>query len=159
MLWKELSGIAKIKKSLTASHCELLSLLIGMVGYYLSSNTNSSTPFLQKITNLLPSLKELTQRSNIAALITRHHQQLGLGEQVVTLVQALSQTTQAGLAVEMDYSCFFAASSSYKGLEESALSTGEEEYFIYNLLCFLDNADLSVRRAVAEGLNAFLGRI
>lgn len=99
MLWSELSSIAKIKKNLTPAHCESLSLLIGMVGRYLNCNPNTSTPFLQKITNLLPSFKDISQRSNIAALVSQHHRQLGLGEEVVGLVEGLSRTTQTGLII------------------------------------------------------------
>ena len=95
----------------------------------------------------------------MAALVGQHHIQLGLGEEGVGLVEALSRTVQAGLTVEIDYSSFFKAATTYKGLQCLALSTGEEEYFVYNLLCFLDNPDLSVRRAVADCMGAFLGRM
>lgn len=59
----------------------------------------------------------------------------------------------------MDYGSFFGASTRYNALEPQVLSTAEEEYFIYNLLCFVDHADLSVRRAVGTSLKAFLNRI
>ena len=52
----------------------------------------------------------------MAALVGQHHIQLGLGEEVVGLVEALSRTVQAGLTVEIDYSSFFKAATRYKGL-------------------------------------------
>ena len=71
VLWDELTKIAKIKKNLSASHCQALTLLIQMLTHYLRTNPNhsQSSAFLQKTTCLLPSFKDPEQRNSITQLI------------------------------------------------------------------------------------------
>jgi hypothetical protein len=146
-----------VKKNMTAVHCEKLSLLILVLSRYirLSGSATATSSFLKKIISVLPNIKDPEQRLQILQLMIENYSELGLKEEVVTLVSKMGQLKTTGLVVGMDYPSFFEACNQYTATCDS-FNLIDHEYFLFNLLCYADHDELSVRRAVSSCCKSFL---
>ena len=84
-----------------------------------------------------------------------NYSELGLKEEVVTLVSRMGQLKKTGLVVGIDYPAFFEATNEYTA-KCASFNLIDHEYFLFNLLCYADHEELSVRRAVSNCCRAFL---
>lgn len=71
------------------------------------------------------------------------------------MVSKMIQIKKTALVVTMDFTAFFQACNEY-AQSSHKFELIDHQYFLYNLVCYTDNAQLSVRRAVSSGCKYFL---
>lgn len=147
--------MTRLKRNLTAVHCEKLATLIAILARYirLRGSLKSADAFLQRIVGVLPSIRDPEQRLQILELLAVNPKELGLSPASVSLVVRMTKLQKTALTITMDFPAFFESCNDYQ--TATGLKLIDHEYYLFNLLCYTDNPELSVRRAVTSNCKYF----
>lgn len=113
----------------------------------------SAYAFLQRIVGVLPSIRDPEHRLQILELLAANPKELGLSETSVSLVARMTKLQKTALTITMDFPAFFESCNDYQ--TATGLRLIDHEYYLFNLLCYTDNPELSVRRAVTTNCKHF----